>query len=132
MSSRRSFASILTAGLLAVGGLGMMLSITGASAGQGARKPHDGARAYQLESRRSIRGPRIRLPMGPSYIYYDYPYYYSRGYYPTHIGGYIYEYPFYERGGRRCSVWRQKCLAAWSHTPRSASARRPRGACRCR
>ena len=26
--------------------------------------------------------------------YYDYPYYYSRGYYPTHIGGYIY-YPYY-------------------------------------
>ena len=28
--------------------------------------------------------------MGPSYVYYDYPYYYSRGHYPTHIGGYVY------------------------------------------
>jgi hypothetical protein len=32
--------------------------------------------------------------VGPSYIYYDYPYYYARGYYPTHIGGYVY-YPYY-------------------------------------
>ena len=39
------------------------------------------------------RGPRIYLPIGPSYIYYDYPYYYSRGHYPTHIGGYVY-YPY--------------------------------------
>ena len=40
------------------------------------------------------RGVRIYLPIGPGYIYYDYPYYYSRGYYPTHIGGYVY-YPRY-------------------------------------
>ena len=40
--------------------------------------------------------------MGPSYIYYDYPYYYSRGHYPTHIGGYVY-YPrnYYTRGFSR-------------------------------
>ena len=47
------------------------------------------------ESRRRGRGVRIRVPVGPGYIYYDYPYYYSRGYYPTHIGGYVY-YPFYQ------------------------------------
>jgi hypothetical protein len=29
------------------------------------------------------------LPIGPGYVYHDYPYYYSRGYYPTHIGGYV-------------------------------------------
>ena len=38
----------------------------------------------------------IYLPIAPSYLYYDYPYYYSRGYYPTHIGpGFIYYgYPY--------------------------------------
>ena len=44
-----------------------------------------------LESRRR-RGVRIALPRGPSHIYNDYPYYYARGYYPRHIGGYVY-YP---------------------------------------
>jgi hypothetical protein len=39
------------------------------------------------------RGSRLYLPIVP-YIAYDYPYYYSRGYYPTHIGGYVY-YPRY-------------------------------------
>ena len=46
-----------------------------------------------IEIKRRGRGPRIHLPIGPSYVYYDYPYYYSRGYYPTHIGGYVY-YPY--------------------------------------
>ena len=36
---------------------------------------------------------RIHLPIGPSSVYCDYPYYYSRGHYPTHIGGYVY-YPY--------------------------------------
>lgn len=36
------------------------------------------------------RGVRIPLHLGPAYIYQDYPYYYSRGFYPTHIGGYVY------------------------------------------
>jgi hypothetical protein len=47
-----------------------------------------------IEFKRRARGRRIHLPIGPSYIYYDYPYYYSRGHYPTHIGGYVY-YPYY-------------------------------------
>jgi hypothetical protein len=41
-----------------------------------------------------IRRVLIHLPIGPASIYHDYPYYYSRGYYPTHIGGYVY-YPYY-------------------------------------
>lgn len=53
-----------------------------------------------LKNKRQIRGTKIRLPVGPSYIYYDYPYYYARGYYPTHIGGYIY-YPSYYYGRSR-------------------------------
>ena len=47
-----------------------------------------------IEIKRRGRGPRIHLPIGPSSVYYDYPYYYSRGHYPTHIGGYVY-YPYY-------------------------------------
>jgi hypothetical protein len=38
-------------------------------------------------------GVTIYLPVGPSSRYYDYSYYYSRGYYPTHIGGYVYYNP---------------------------------------
>jgi hypothetical protein len=50
------------------------------------------------------RGVRIHLPLGPAYIYQDYPYYYSRGFYPTHIGGYVYSpYRHYYLGGYR--VW---------------------------
>jgi hypothetical protein len=46
---------------------------------------------------RDNRGVRIHLPVGPSSIYCEYPYLYSRGHYPTHIGGYIY-YPYnYQR-----------------------------------
>ncbi len=46
-----------------------------------------------IEVKRRGRGVTIYLPIGPSYLYYDYPYYYSRGYYPTHIGGYVYYNP---------------------------------------
>jgi hypothetical protein len=69
-------------------------SATAASTGQSVWKPDKSARAYVLKSKRRVRSAKIRLPVGPSYIYYDYPYYYARGYYPTHIGGYIY-YPSY-------------------------------------
>jgi hypothetical protein len=42
------------------------------------------------------------MPIAPSYIYFDYPYYYSRGYYPTHIGpGHIYYgYPYSDKRDR--------------------------------
>ena len=92
MSSRKLFASILMACVLAVGFLGIAPVANAASAGQSIRKPGESARNNVLEIKRRGRGPRIYLPIGPSYIYYDYPYYYSRGYYPTHIGGYVY-YP---------------------------------------
>ena len=97
MSRRNLFASILMACVLAVGFLGIAPATNAASAGKSIRKP--GARApgiTVLEIKHRGRGLRIYLPIGPSYIYYDYPYYYSRGYYPTHIGGYVYYgYPYY-------------------------------------
>ena len=57
-------------------------------------KPNKSTKSYVLKNKRRVRRTKIRLPVGPSYIYYDYPYYYARGYYPRHIGGYIY-YPDY-------------------------------------
>ena len=97
MHSRNSFASSLMACLLAVGILGIAPMANDASAGKSIRK-RDSGRNFVLEMQRR-GGPRIHLPMGPSSIYYDYPYYYSRGHYPTHIGGYVY-YPrnYYTRG----------------------------------
>lgn len=85
------------ASLLAVCILGIAPVANDASAGK--LKRGESARNFTLEMQRRGRGLRIPLPMGPSYIYYDYPYYYSRGHYPTHIGGYVY-YPrnYYTRG----------------------------------
>jgi hypothetical protein len=82
------------------------------------------AGSYVLESKRRARGPRIPLPIGPSYLYYDYPYYYSRGHYPTHIGGYVYYGP---RSVNRCSSSYRRCIAKLSKLPA-----RQRRACRCR
>src|SRR5262249_34187077 len=73
------------------------------------------------------RGRRghIVWPIAPSYLAYDYPYYYARGHYPTHIGpGYIYYgRPIFGRGGYhrghegRCSHLR-RCGGRWSHKGR--------------
>jgi hypothetical protein len=94
MSRRKLLASILMACVLLVGFLGIAPVPNAASAGKSIRKAGQSGRNYVLEMKHRGRGPRIHLPIGPSYIYYDYPYYYSRGYYPTHIGGYVY-YPNY-------------------------------------
>ena len=101
MRSLNSFASGLVACLLAIAFLGIAPVANDASAGKSVRK-RDSSRNFVLEMQRRGRGPRIPLPMGPSSIYYDYPYYYSRGHYPTHIGGYVY-YPrnYYTRGFSR-------------------------------
>ena len=78
--------------LLAGGFLGIAPVTDDASAAK--LKTGESGRNYMLEMKRRGRGPRIHLPIGPSYLYYDYPYYYARGHYPTHIGGYVY-YPSY-------------------------------------
>lgn len=95
MRSRSSFASVLTTCLLAIAFAGVPPIADTASAGQSILKPGKKAKHYVIERKCHARGPRIRLPIGPSYIYYDYPYYYSRGYYPRHIVHYIY-YPTYK------------------------------------
>ena len=121
MSSRSLFASILMTCLLAVGFLGIVPVANAALAGQSFLNPGESARNNVIEIKRRGHDRRIYLPIGPSSIYYDYPYYYSRGYYPTHIGpGYVYygnaDYyrsGYYPRYGGRCSHWQRKCVANW-------------------
>jgi len=101
MNNSSLLASILMAVLGAVGLLCAAAAVDPASAGKSHQKARENSRNYLLESKRRVRGPRIHLPIGPSYIYYDYPYYYSRGYYPTHIGGYVYYRPYYSSSDYR-------------------------------
>lgn len=125
---------ILIVCAVAAGVLGMAPVADAASAGLSFLKPGGNARTHVIEVRRRGRGPRVHLPLGPGYVYYDYPYYYSRGHYPTHIVGYIY-YPnlfarrHYSRSGVRCAT--RSCVASWRHSTKSAMPRRGRGACRC-
>ena len=116
MSSRNLFASILMACLLTVGLGGTT------SAGQSFLKPGESARNNVIEIKNRGRGPWPNLPIAPSYLAYDWPYYYNRGHYPTHIGpGYVYYgYPYsykssyHPRYGGPCSYWPAKSLRrAW-------------------
>ena len=97
MSSRKLFASMLMACLLtvALGGA--------ASAGQPFLKPGESARNNVIEIKNRGRGPWPNMPIAPGYLAYDWPYYYSRGHYPTHIGpGYVYYgYPYSYRSSYR-------------------------------
>ncbi|WP_295556152.1 hypothetical protein [uncultured Hyphomicrobium sp.] len=123
MNRRCSISSLVTTVSLAIGLFATAPTADIASAGEKARKSN--ARSYVLENdRRALRRPsrqRIYLPIGPSYTYYDYPYYYSRGHYPTHIGGYVYYNPN-DRG--RCSGKSRRCAAT---DPGAASFRRKKG-----
>jgi hypothetical protein len=85
------------AGLLA-GFLGIAPVASAETSGQSFRNASKSARMSEIKIKRLRRDARIHLPIGPGYVYYDYPYYYSRGYYPTHIGGYVYyPYVYYRR-----------------------------------
>jgi hypothetical protein len=101
MGSRNFLAATLMACLLAVGFLGIAPVANAESRNEASLRPGKSAKSAKnvvIDIKRPRRGPRIPLPIGPSYVYYDYPYYYSRGYYPRHIGGYVY-YPYpYDRG----------------------------------
>jgi len=93
MSRRSLFASILMPCLLA-GFLGIAPVADAEAGGQSFVKPGKSARSNVIKIKRYGHGVRIHLPVGPASVYCDYPYYYSRGHYPTHIGGYVY-YPRY-------------------------------------
>jgi hypothetical protein len=99
MNSRNLFATILTAGLLTVGLSALAPAANAAPVGPSFLKLGESARNHVIEIKARSRDRRIFLPIVP-YIAYDYPYYYSRGYYPTHIApGYVYfGYPYAYRG----------------------------------
>ncbi|WBT36930.1 MULTISPECIES: hypothetical protein [Hyphomicrobium] len=124
------FARGVMACLLLACLLGTPPVISPASAGQSGAKARE-SRSYVLESRRyahrRARAPRIWLPVGPAYIYYDYPYYYARGHYPKHIGGYVYYIP---RSGGGCTERSRKCVAKAGY--HRAASWRQRRACGCR
>jgi hypothetical protein len=96
MSSRNLFASSVMACLLAVGFLGIAPEANAGSLWQPSLESEkvSGKKSTKAKIKRSSRRVRIHLPVGPGSVYHDYPYYYSRGYYPKHIGGYVY-YPYY-------------------------------------
>jgi hypothetical protein len=102
MGRRNLFASILMACLLAAGLARIAPVANAASPGQSILHPGKSARNNVIEIKHRRRAPVLYLPIGPSYLYYDYPYYYSRGYYPTHIGPhyiyYGYPYSYYRHG----------------------------------
>jgi hypothetical protein len=93
MGSRNLTAAILMACLSAVGFLGIAPMANAESRNETSLKSGKSAKDIVVDIKRPRRGPRIPLPIGPGSVYYDYPYYYSRGYYPRHIGGYVY-YPY--------------------------------------
>ena len=97
MSSWNRFAPVLM-GCLAVGMLGGAPEASAASAGQSVLKLGNSVDNNLVEIKSLDRGGGqfIYTPIAPSYRYYDYPYYYSRGHYPTHIkpGFIYYGYPY--------------------------------------
>jgi hypothetical protein len=116
MSSRNWFSTIPMACFLTVG-LG-----NAASAGQPFLKLGESARNSVIEIKDRGRSPWPNLPIAPSYLAYDWPYYFRRGRYPTNIGpGYVYYgYPYTSRSGQnlrygsRCSYLPAKSLRrAW-------------------
>jgi hypothetical protein len=144
MRCRNSFASILLACLLAAACLGIAPIANAAPAGSSFLSAGKGPTKNAIEVKDRGRVPRTYVPIAPSYRYYDYPYYYSRGYYPIHIrpGFIYYGYPYasyrslyYRRDGGRCSYRHGRCVANSSHSRNPGSAyRRPHqrlGACRC-
>lgn len=135
MRHRGLFASILMACMLAVGFFDLVPAANAASAGPAVlnRGKHFSSGVVEIKHR-GRRGPRFYLPIAPSYRYYDYPYYYSRGHYPFHIRpGFIYygyPYSYYTRRVHRgydgaCAYWHRRCLAKRYRPHKSA------GACRC-
>lgn len=143
MSNRNYFAPILMACSVVIGFLGVAPGADAVSAGTAFLNPDESPGDSVIQINEGGRGSPIYAPIAPSYQYYDYPYYYSRGYYPTHIGrGFVYfgyPYAYYQRRyhsryGGRCSYGHRRCVAGWVHNRGSGSSRRRQhfGACRCR
>jgi hypothetical protein len=80
--------------LLSVTSLGTAPEANAEMRGQSSLKMKRVFGKHATRLKRRDTGVRIYLPRGPGSVYEDYPYYYSRGYYPRRIGGYVY-YPSY-------------------------------------
>jgi hypothetical protein len=93
MRSRNLIAFVLMACVPLVGFPGIAAAADVKPGGQPVYKTGKNVRNNVITIKRRAR---IVLPVGPTQVYCDYPYYYSRGHYPTHIGGYAY-YPHYYR-----------------------------------
>lgn len=121
MRSRMLFASIVTACLLAAGSGELAPAAQAGPAGPFSVNSGDGIIKTATESRRRGRG--LPLFIGPNTACYDYPYYFSRGRYSTHIGpGCIYYGEPYRssyrahRGSRdKCASWKRRCAANWGY-----------------
>ncbi len=122
MSSRNLFASILMTCLLAAGLFGFAPAANAATAGQMFLNADKAAGNPVIPVKRHVKHRRSTHkytppPIAPAYIYYDYPYYFSRGHYPTHIGrGFVYYAPPYDyrrgypsRFGGICSKYPGRC-----------------------
>ncbi len=118
MSSRNLLASTLVAFLLVVGFLGIASVANAASFGPSFLKPGESARNHVIEIKNRGPTPRTYLPIAPSYSYYDYPYEYSSGRYPTHIGpGFVYfGHPYKPRFAGQCFNGDPRCLAYWGNS----------------
>jgi hypothetical protein len=100
MSRPHLLASILMVSVLAGSYLGLAPAANAELGGQRSLKSKKAAGKALTKLKRRGSSVRIHLPIGPGSVYYDYPYYYKRGYYPTRIGGYVY-YPYYYYRGYR-------------------------------
>lgn len=144
MKCRNASASIFRAWLLATVCLGLAPTTNAASLVPSFRNPSNGPGSNVIEAKDRDGVPRTYVPIAPSYRYYDYPYYTSRGYYPIHIppGFIYYGHPYshyarryYQRYGGRCPYWHHRCFAYSSHGRHLEPARhysQRLGACRCR
>jgi hypothetical protein len=83
--------------VLAVGLLGIAPAAAADVRGPRYVKPSKIVKADVTKIRVYGRGVKIHAPVGPASVYCEYPYYYSRGHYPTHIGGYVYYPNYYQR-----------------------------------
>ena len=117
MNIARSCAAILTAGALLSGVLDIA-SAADVGAPPPLRPPRSSRAAVNYE-------PPIVLPIAPSDIFYDYPYLYSNGHFPTHIGpglivyGIPYKYysdrfyPRYTKYSDRCAFIDRRPACQW-------------------
>lgn len=94
MNSRKVLAAIMMACLLTIGLTGFAPAAKAASIGKSllnnpsvSMKKDVTNIGYRKDNYHFA--PGNYPPIAPTYRYYDFPYYYSRGYYPKHIRGYI-------------------------------------------